>query len=182
MSDRRKFHFILKSIEFSVYRGVAKRLLYAYLNFQIGYYLDEESGWSLCEDELERRLEEAKKHCEPRVLVVINPGNPTGQVLTRENIEMVLRFAHRHNLLIIADEVYQHNIYAPDRQFHSFKRVLHDLGGNISQEVQLASTMSASKGFMGEYVPLSFSNCFQGFSLLLFRYFAHCPCTVPCSR
>ncbi|VDL38468.1 unnamed protein product [Hymenolepis diminuta] len=121
-----------------------------YNNYQIGYYLEEETGWSLSETELEKRLEEAKAHCTPRVLVVINPGNPTGQVLTRENIESVLRFAHRHNLLVLADEVYQHNIYAPDRKFHSFKRVLHDLGGDIAKEVQLASMMSASKGFMGE--------------------------------
>lgn len=112
--------------------------------------MEEETGWSLSETELEKRLEEAKAHCTPRVLVVINPGNPTGQVLTRENIESVLRFAHRHNLLVLADEVYQHNIYAPDRKFHSFKRVLHDLGGDIAKEVQLASMMSASKGFMGE--------------------------------
>ncbi|VDK39246.1 unnamed protein product [Taenia asiatica] len=119
-------------------------------NYQIGYYLEEESGWSLREEELEKRLTEAKAHCEPRVLVVINPGNPTGQVLTRDNIAAVLRFAHRNNLLVLADEVYQHNIYAPDRDFHSFKSVLHDLGGNIATEVQLASMMSASKGFMGE--------------------------------
>lgn len=119
-------------------------------NYQIGYYLEEESGWSLCEEELEKRLEEAKAHCEPRVLVVINPGNPTGQVLTRANIAAVLHFAHRNNLLVLADEVYQHNVYAPDRSFYSFKRVLHELGGDIASEVQLASTMSASKGFMGE--------------------------------
>ncbi|KAH9280476.1 Alanine aminotransferase 2 [Echinococcus granulosus] len=119
-------------------------------NYQIGYYLEEESGWSLREEELEARLEAAKAHCKPRVLVVINPGNPTGQVLTHDNIAAVLRFAHRNNLLVLADEVYQHNIYAPDRRFHSFKRVLHELGGNIANEVQLTSMMSASKGFMGE--------------------------------
>ncbi len=100
--------------------------------------------------DLEKRLDEAKKECDPRVIVVINPGNPTGQVLTKDNIESVLRFAHKNNLLVIADEVYQHNIYAKDRQFHSFKKVLHELGGDIANEVQLASMMSASKGFMGE--------------------------------
>ncbi|KAM7542464.1 hypothetical protein Aperf_G00000016298 [Anoplocephala perfoliata] len=121
-----------------------------YNNYLIGYYLEEESGWSLREDDLEKQLQEASAYCTPRILVVINPGNPTGQVLTRENIELIIRFAHRHNLMILADEVYQHNIYAPDRKFHSFKRVLHDIGGDIANEVQLASTMSASKGFMGE--------------------------------
>ncbi|VDD79448.1 unnamed protein product [Mesocestoides corti] len=121
-----------------------------YNNYQIGYYLDEDKGWSLGTEELNQRLEESKKHCDPRVIVVINPGNPTGQVLTKENIEAVLRFAHKNNLMVVADEVYQHNIYVSDRQFHSFKKVLHDLGGDIANEVQLASLMSASKGFMGE--------------------------------
>lgn len=101
-------------------------------------------------DDLEVRLVEASKECDPRVIVVINPGNPTGQVLSRENIESVLRFAHRNNLMVVADEVYQQNIYAEDRAFHSFKKVLHEIGGDIANEVQLASLMSASKGFMGE--------------------------------
>ncbi|KAL7058885.1 hypothetical protein AAHC03_013199 [Spirometra sp. Aus1] len=119
-------------------------------NYQIGYYLEEDNGWGLNIQEMEQVLSEAKKECVPRAIVIINPGNPTGQVLQRSDIEDVIRFAHRHNLLLIADEVYQHNIYATDRKFHSFKRVLHDIGEPISSELQLASMMSASKGFMGE--------------------------------
>ncbi|VDL92432.1 unnamed protein product [Schistocephalus solidus] len=119
-------------------------------NYQIGYYLEEDKGWGLNVQEMERVLSEAKKQCIPRAIVIINPGNPTGQVLNRSDIEAVIHFAHRHNLLLIADEVYQHNIYAANRKFHSFKRVLHDIGEPISSELQLASMMSASKGFMGE--------------------------------
>lgn len=39
------------------------------------------------------------------MIVVINPGNPTGQVLTRENIEAIIRFAYSNKLFIFADEV-----------------------------------------------------------------------------
>jgi len=39
-------------------------------------------------------------------LVVINPGNPTGAVLTRENIEDMIKFAYDNKILIVADEVY----------------------------------------------------------------------------
>lgn len=46
---------------------------------QINYYLDEETCWSLDIQELRRALEEARKHCAPRVLCIINPGNPTGK-------------------------------------------------------------------------------------------------------
>lgn len=47
---------------------------------QCGYYLDEERNWGLDVAELERSLAEASKTAAVRALVVINPGNPTGQV------------------------------------------------------------------------------------------------------
>ena len=45
--------------------------------------------------------------CDPKAIVIINPGNPTGSVLSRENIENVVKFAHREKLFVFADEVYQ---------------------------------------------------------------------------
>ncbi len=45
---------------------------------QIRYYLDEDNDWALNIDELQRALNEAKEKCIPRGIVVINPGNPTG--------------------------------------------------------------------------------------------------------
>lgn len=45
---------------------------------QISYYLDEDKCWSLDVAELKRALNEARQHCNPRVLCIINPGNPTG--------------------------------------------------------------------------------------------------------
>ncbi|KAI5632400.1 aminotransferase class I and II domain-containing protein [Phthorimaea operculella] len=49
---------------------------------QVGYYLDEDHQWGLDPNELERSLKEAQKNCNVRALVVINPGNPTGQSRT----------------------------------------------------------------------------------------------------
>jgi len=115
----------------------------------IPYYLNEEKKWGLDIDELERALDEAKPHCEPRALVVINPGNPTGQVLSRANIEDIIRFAQRRRLYMLADEVYQHNIYAAGSEFHSFKKVMKEMGGEFA-DMELASFMSTSKGYMGE--------------------------------
>lgn len=112
---------------------------------QIGYYLDEDKKWGLDIAELERAYNEAKKKCNPRVIVVINPGNPTGQVLTRANIENVIRFAQKNRLFILADEVYQDNIYDPDSAFHSFKKVMIEMGAPFNK-MELASFMSISKG------------------------------------
>lgn len=44
------------------------------------------------------------------------------QVLSRENMEEVVRFAHERRLFLLADEVYQENL-AMDKPFVSFKKV-----------------------------------------------------------
>ena len=117
--------------------------------YQIEYYLDEDKNWALDVNELKRAMNEARGKCVPRAICVINPGNPTGQVLTRKNIEDVIKFAHEEGLMILADEVYQHNIYAQGSQFFSFKKVMMEMGAPY-RHMELASFMSASKGFMGE--------------------------------
>ena len=45
---------------------------------QVNYYLDEANCWALDINELHRAYKAAKKHCQPRVICIINPGNPTG--------------------------------------------------------------------------------------------------------
>jgi alanine transaminase len=115
---------------------------------QIGYYLDETTGWQLNEHVLTESIEKARAEgVHPVCIVVINPGNPTGAVLSRENIEMIVHFAGRHGLSILADEVYQENVYASHVKFHSFARVMHDLA---ERETSLFTLHSISKGFLGE--------------------------------
>lgn len=116
---------------------------------QIGYYLDESQGWGLPIAELERSIVEARKVCNPRGIVIINPGNPTGQVLTKKNITDIIKFAHKERLFLFADEVYQDNVYAEGSEFFSFKKILMEMGAPYNQ-MELASFMSSSKGFMGE--------------------------------
>ncbi|OGS56130.1 MAG: hypothetical protein A3J79_12295 [Elusimicrobia bacterium RIFOXYB2_FULL_62_6] len=115
---------------------------------QVNYFLDEENGWQLNEAELAKSIEAAReKGVNPVAIVVINPGNPTGAVLSKDNIEMIIRFAKKHNLSILADEVYQENVYGKGLKFHSFAKVLHEMG---EKDVTLFSFHSVSKGFIGE--------------------------------
>lgn len=46
----------------------------------VGYFLDEEGNWGLDLKELERAYAEGSADSSVRAIVVINPGNPTGQV------------------------------------------------------------------------------------------------------
>nr|XP_046205607.1 alanine aminotransferase 2-like [Oncorhynchus gorbuscha] len=117
---------------------------------QINYYLDEDNCWALDINELHRAYQAAKEHCHPRVICIINPGNPTGQVQSRKCIEDVLHFAYEENLFVMSDEVYQDNVYSPDVQFHSFKKVLYEMGPEYFNTVELASFHSTSKGYSGE--------------------------------
>jgi aspartate/methionine/tyrosine aminotransferase len=115
---------------------------------QIGYYLDEENTWQLNEEVLTKSYNEAKaRGINPVALVVINPGNPTGAVLSYENIVMIINFAKKHGLSIMADEVYQDNIYSLNGMFNSFAKVMHQLG---EKSISLFSFHSVSKGYMGE--------------------------------
>lgn len=68
---------------------------------QVGYYLDEEKGWSINIDHLEKELEKAKqKGIEVVGFVLINPGNPTGQVMSREALHASSTFAKRQTRIM----------------------------------------------------------------------------------
>jgi N-succinyldiaminopimelate aminotransferase len=43
-----------------------------------------------------------------RVILVNNPHNPTGTVFTRETLDLIVALAHKHDALIVTDEVYEH--------------------------------------------------------------------------
>jgi aspartate/methionine/tyrosine aminotransferase len=47
-----------------------------------------------------------------KVVVLNSPHNPTGGVLTREDLQVVADAAQRHNLLVLSDEIYSRNLYS----------------------------------------------------------------------
>lgn len=117
------------------------------------YYLDEASGWSMDTEQVEQVVKDAiRKGVRPTCLVVINPGNPTGAILSPEAIEKILTVAAKYSLVVIADEVYQENGF-DDADFVSMKKVLRVLQKTEPgkyDNVQLASLHSTSKGVSGE--------------------------------
>lgn len=46
-----------------------------------------------------------------RAIVLINPGNPTGAVLTRAEVDNVMEVAARHGLFVISDETYRELVF-----------------------------------------------------------------------
>ena len=116
----------------------------------VKYFLDEEKGWGINPADIEQRIKAAKDlGVNLRAMVVINPGNPTGQVLRREDIEEIIKICYKNEIVICADEVYQANIYT-DVPFISFRKVLAEMGEPYSDSVELLSMHSVSKGLQGE--------------------------------
>lgn len=65
------------------------------------YDLNEEDGWQPDLDDIRRKI-----NARTRGIVVINPNNPTGALCTRKMLEQIAALARQHNLVIIADEIY----------------------------------------------------------------------------
>lgn len=60
-------------------------------------------GWGLDLQSMQESLDDARRHgIVVRALVFINPGNPTGNCLTREDLETLVRFCvdNRYVLLV----------------------------------------------------------------------------------
>ena len=111
---------------------------------QMNYYPDEENGWILTRNSLEDSYSQAEADgVNIRAIVIINPGNPTGSVLTKESVDEVVAFSSEKGIVIIADEVYQENTYGS--KFHSFAKAVWN-----RSHVPLFSLHSVSKGFYGE--------------------------------
>ena len=50
-----------------------------------------------------------------RAIMFTNPGNPTGTVLTEEELKLMADIAKEHNLFIIGDEVYREFVYGGEK-------------------------------------------------------------------
>lgn len=118
----------------------------------IGYYLNEDNHWSTDPLEIRSLIQKNKEQgVDIKALVVINPGNPTGSILSEQDIIELIDIAAEHGVVLIADEVYQENIFKG--KFLSFKKVLSELlekDPEAYSKVQLASLHSTSKGVSGE--------------------------------
>ncbi|KAG5628754.1 hypothetical protein H5410_000471 [Solanum commersonii] len=117
----------------------------------VPYYLEETADWGLDINDLWQSIEQARQNgITVRAMVIINPGNPTGQCLSEQNLRQIIQFCYEENLVLLADEVYQQNIYQDEHPFISARKVLFDMGPPVSKELQLVSFHTVSKGYWGE--------------------------------
>lgn len=72
----------------------------------VHYLCDEENGWNPDLADLEAKITDRT-----RVLVIINPNNPTGAVYSRETLVKIVELARKHNLVLMSDEIYDKILY-----------------------------------------------------------------------
>ena len=76
------------------------------------YVRTDPPDWHFSEDDLEKTVTE-----KTRGIIICTPSNPTGKVLSKVNLEVLGRFAERHDLFIFTDEIYEHFIYDGKKHF-----------------------------------------------------------------
>ncbi|MFH1130250.1 MAG: aminotransferase class I/II-fold pyridoxal phosphate-dependent enzyme [Pseudomonadota bacterium] len=102
---------------------------------EIPYFLDESDGWQPDLDDIESKID-----AQTRAIVVINPNNPTGSVCEKRTLEGVLELAARHNLVVLADEIYD-RLILDGRQ--------HVAMASLTDEVPIFSMNGLSKAYLG---------------------------------
>ncbi len=76
-----------------------------------------EDGFRVTREMLEQKLTPRSK-----MLIVCNPYNPTGHVLSPEEIRAIADFVREHELLLVSDEIYEKLIY-DGRKHYSFAAI-----------------------------------------------------------
>ncbi len=72
----------------------------------VHYRCDEDNGWFPDIADIEAKVTDRT-----RAIVIINPNNPTGAVYSRESLQQVVEVARRHDLVVMADEIYDKILY-----------------------------------------------------------------------
>ena len=72
----------------------------------VHYICDEQADWYPDIDDMRRKITSNTK-----AIVVINPNNPTGALYPREILLEIVELARQHQLIILADEIYDKVLY-----------------------------------------------------------------------
>lgn len=84
-----------------------------------------------------------------RAIIICNPGNPTGYLYTREELEKLAQIALKHDIVIISDEVYREYVYDGKHQISMLEfSELKDHCIIIDSESKRYSMCGARIGFM----------------------------------
>lgn len=76
------------------------------------YPLTADNNFQIKVEELEKCVTDKTK-----IMIVLDPSNPTGGIQSKETLEQVAQFAIKHDLLVISDEIYEELIYDDNKHY-----------------------------------------------------------------
>ncbi len=120
---------LLPSPGYPLYNAIAARLGAK----AISYYPDESKGWAIDPDELESHITTRTK-----ALVICNPNNPTGALMSAETLKRVVDVARRHQLALLSDEIYDKLLYDGT----------HTPTGTLADDVPIITFNGLSKAYL----------------------------------
>ena len=80
----------------------------------VHYLCDEDDDWNPDLEDIESRITERTKG-----IVLINPNNPTGAVYSEAIVKGFVEIARKHDLVLMADEIYEKILYDGARHVHA---------------------------------------------------------------
>lgn len=72
----------------------------------VTYSLKEVNHYQIDFDELESKITEKTK-----MIVIVDPSNPTGSVFSEDTLKKLAKIAIEHDLLVLSDEIYEQLVY-----------------------------------------------------------------------
>jgi len=87
----------------------------------VHYLCDEKQDWQPALDDLRSKITDRT-----RAMVIINPNNPTGANYDKALLEEMLEIAREHDLIVLADEIYDKILYDGE-EHHSIASMADDL-------------------------------------------------------
>lgn len=97
----------------------------------VHYRCNEDDNWQPDIEDIKSKITSKTKG-----IVVINPNNPTGALYSDENLKQIIEVAKEHNLIIMADEIYDRVLYDD---------VVHTPMSTLTDEVLVLSYNGLSK-------------------------------------
>jgi len=115
-------------------------------------YTKEEDGWKLTAEEFENAMTPRTK-----MIILNSPGNPTGAVYTKEELQALANVAAEEEILILSDEIYEKLVYDDSRHISiaSLGQEFYDLAITVNGFSKSYAMTGWRIGYLGAPDPIA---------------------------
>ena len=115
-------------------------------------YTKEEDGWKLTAEEFENAMTPRTK-----MIILNSPGNPTGAVYTKEELQALANVAAEEEILILSDEIYEKLVYDDARHISiaSLGQEYYDLAITVNGFSKSYAMTGWRIGYLGAPEPIA---------------------------